>query len=54
MTEKTFVVRIFDGENTTIYTTKDVDIFRAENKICKYHFALGGDVVKITTTEQRG
>lgn len=53
MREKTFVVRIFDGNNTTIYTTRDTDIKRAEDKVCNYHYGLGGDVVKVTTTEQR-
>ena len=52
--EKTYVVRIFDGENTTIYTTKAVDSIQAESRIRHYHIALGGDVVKITATEQRG
>ena len=52
--EKTFVIRIFDGTYTTVYTTKDTDIRNAEERIRGYHFALGGDVVKITTTEQRG
>ena len=51
---KTYVIKIFDGENTTIYTTKDTDIYKAENKIKKYHFALGGDLVYIKTIEQRG
>ena len=54
MKEKTFVVRIFDGENTTIYTTKGYSMFTEENKIVRYHIALGGKVVKITTTECRG
>ena len=54
MREKTFVIRIFDGENTTIYTTKSTNIFSAENTILRYHRALGGTVIKITTTEQRG
>ena len=54
MTEKKYTVRIFDGKNTTIYTTTDLDIFRAENKIRRYHKALGGTVVKVTTTESRG
>ena len=52
--KKTYVVRIFDGKNTTIYTTQALDHVQAENKIREYHFALGGDVIKITTTEQRG
>lgn len=51
--EKTFVVRIFDGEYTTFYTIKDTNIFSAENTILRYHRALGGTVVKVTTTEQR-
>lgn len=54
MTERTFVVRIFDGENTTIYTTKGYSVFTEENKIVRYHMALGGKVVKVTTTERRG
>lgn len=54
MKEKTFVVKIFDGTNSTVYTTKDTNIFSAENKIIAYHTALGGTVVKVTTTEQRG
>jgi len=54
MTEKKFVVRIFDGTHTSIYTTRDTNIFSAENKIVRYHTALGGSVVKVTTTEQRG
>ena len=53
MREKTFVIRIFDGENTTIYTTKNTNIFSAENNILRYHRALGGTVIKVTTTEQR-
>ena len=53
MREKTFVVRIFDGNNTTVYTVKESNIFTAENKIVRYHHALGGSVVKVTTTEQR-
>lgn len=48
-----YTVRIFDGKYTTIYTTEDKDIFVAENKILRYHRALGGSVVKVTTTEQR-
>ena len=54
MRDKTFVVRIFDGENTTFYTVKDTDIFTAENKAVRTHTAFGGTVVKVTTTEQRG
>ena len=54
MTEKTYVIRIYDGENTTIYTTKNTNIYSAENAILRYHKALGGTVVKVTTTEQRG
>ena len=54
MREKTFVVRIFDGENTTIYTRRDTNIFSAENTVLRYHRALGGTVIKVTTTEQRG
>ena len=48
-----YTVRIFDGEYTTIYTTEDTNIFSAENKILRYHRALGGSVIKVTTTEQR-
>ena len=54
MREKLFVVRIFDGVNTTIYTTRSTNIFSAENCILRYHRALGGTVIKVTTTEQRG
>ena len=54
MREKTFVVRIFDGENTTIYTTKSTNSITAENNILRYHKAFGGTVVKVTTTQQRG
>ena len=50
--EKTYVVRIFDGENTTIYATRDTDAIRAKDKIRRYHIVLGGDVEKITVTEQ--
>lgn len=46
-----FVVRIFDGESTTVYTTRDVNIYSAENKILKYHRAFGGKVVKVETTQ---
>ena len=53
MTEKTFVVKIFDGTYSTVYTTKAENIFTAENKIVRYHTALGGSVVKVTTTEQK-
>lgn len=54
MKEKLFVVRIFDGVNTTIYTTRSTNIFSAENTILRYHRALGGTAIKVTTTEQRG
>ena len=52
--ENTYVVRVFDGENTTIYTTRDTDPVQAEARIRHLHITLGGDVVKMTTTEQRG
>ena len=52
--EKTYVVRVFDGENTTFYTTRDTDPIKAESRIRHLHIALGGDVVKMTITEQRG
>ena len=51
MTERTFVVRIFDGTNTTFYDIKEVDIFRAENKAIRFHTALGGSVIKVQTTD---
>ena len=54
MREKKFVVRIFDGKYTTFYNVIVENIFTAENKILRYHRALGGDVIKVTTTEQRG
>ena len=54
MRENKYTVRIFDGTETYIYTTKDTDIRKAENKILDYHTALGKTVVKITTTQQRG
>jgi hypothetical protein len=50
---KKYTVRIFDGQNTWLYTTEATDIFRAENKIIAYHSAFGRDVVKVTTTEIR-
>ena len=53
MKEKTFVIRVFDGKNTTIYTTRDTDIRKAESRIIDLHYALGGDVLKVTVTEQR-
>lgn len=53
MKENTYVISIFDGTYTTVYTTKDVSIFSAENKIIKYHMALGGSVIKVTTSQQR-
>lgn len=52
--EKAFTVRIFDGTNTTIYTTRGFSKSERENQIVKYHIALGGKVVKVTTTENRG
>ena len=54
MKENTYVISIFDGIYTTVYTTKETNIFTAENKIIKYHTALGGSVVKVATTEQKG
>lgn len=50
---KKYTVNIFDGTYTTVYTTEDKDIFNAENKIIKYHTALGGTVVKVTTIEKK-
>lgn len=49
-----YTVSIFDGNYTTVYTTEDSNIFSAENKIVKYHMALGGKVIKIHTVEKRG
>ena len=54
MKENKYTVRIFDGTETWIYTTKDTDIRRAENKILDYHTVLGRTTVKVTTTQQRG
>ena len=54
MRESKYTVRIFDGTETWIYTTKDIDIRTAEKKILDYHTALGRDTVKVTTTQQRG
>ena len=51
--EKTYVVRIFDGTYTSVYTTQDLSEKSATEKICMYHKILGGTVVKVTTTEQR-
>ena len=51
--EKKYTVRIFDGQYTTIYTTRSIDAESAESKIIKYHTAFGGQVEKVTTTEQR-
>ena len=52
MKEKTFVVRIFDGTYTTFYTVKTEETAdMAEYKIIGYHKALGGSVIKVTTTQ---
>lgn len=51
--EKTYSVQIFDGQNTYCYTTRNTDIYRAENKVLSYHRAFGRDVVKVTTKEIR-
>lgn len=50
---KKYTVRIFDGTYTSVYTTEDIDLASAENKIVKYHLALGGKVINVTTTERR-
>ena len=54
MKEYTYTVRIFDGFETSIYTTKATDALRAETKIANYHTALGGIIKKITVTQRRG
>lgn len=51
--EKTYSVQIFDGQNTYYYTTRNTDIYRAENKVLGYHRAFGRSVVKVTTKEIR-
>ena len=53
MTINNYTVRIYDGNYTSIYTTQDRTAEDAEKKIISYHQALGGKVVKTTTT-QRG
>ena len=50
---KKYTVRIFDGQNTWLYTTEATDIFSAENRVIAYHTAFGRDIVKLTTTEVR-
>ena len=53
MRENKYTVRIFDGFETSIYTTTAHTALEAETKIANYHVALGGTVKKITIT-QRG
>ena len=54
MTERKFVVRIFDGTFTTVYSIDGYSKEMAEKKIVDYHKAIGEQVVKVTTTEVRG
>lgn len=51
--EKTYSVQIFDGQSTYCYTTRNTDIYRAENKVLSYHKAFGRNVVKVTIKEIR-
>jgi hypothetical protein len=51
--EKTYVIQIFDGKETFVYTTKDNNIFTAENKIVNYHKAFGHSVIHVSTKEIR-
>ena len=53
MTINNYTVRIYDGNYTSIYTTQGRTTEEVEKKIIEYHQALGGKVVKTTTT-QRG
>lgn len=54
MTKK-FTVRVFNGTETTIYTTEATDVITAEQKIAEYHIALTGETnLKVTATERRG
>ena len=53
MKEKRFQVNIFDGTNTWVWHTTAEDIFKAENKVVKYHTALGRTIVKVSTVEVR-
>ena len=50
---KNFADIFYDGNYTSIYTTQDRTAEDAEKKITDYHQALGGTVIKVTTT-QRG
>ena len=50
---KKYIVSIFDGSSTTKYITEDVDIYRAENKIVRYHIGLKRNIIKVETTEIR-
>lgn len=52
MKENTFIVRIFDGTYTNFYTIKTEETAKmAEDKIIRYHKALGGSVIKVITTQ---
>ena len=53
MTINNYTVRIYDGNYTSIYTTQGRTTEEVEKKITEDHQALGGKVVKTTTT-QRG
>lgn len=54
MTERKFVVRIFDGVFTSIYSVNGYSKEKAEKEIVDFHKAIGEKVVKVTTTEVRG
>lgn len=52
--ERKFVVKIFDGTYSTLYSINGYDMQACEKKIIDFHTATGGKIVKVTTTEQRG
>ena len=51
MIDKKFVISIFDGTYTRIYTTEAKDLWEAEKKVLALHTHNGYDVIKIQSKE---
>lgn len=46
-----YMIQIFDGEYTMVYTTEAKDLWEAEKKVIKLHTFKGYDIIKMVSKQ---
>lgn len=49
--DKKFMISIFDGTYTRVYTTEAKDLWEAEKKVIKIHTFQGFSIIKLTSKQ---